>query len=46
MTLTQAQSAGPGQTVDPATANDTVFQAAFPSALMERPALPAGGPRQ
>jgi hypothetical protein len=35
MTLTQAQSAGPGQTVDPATANETVFQAAFPSALME-----------
>jgi hypothetical protein len=41
MTLTQAQSAGPGQTVDPATANETVFQAAFPSALMESlPCLP------
>lgn len=41
MTLTQAQSAGPGQTVDPATANETVFQAAFPSALMDSlPCLP------
>ena len=35
MTLTQQQTAGPGQTVDPATANDKVFQAAFPSALMQ-----------
>jgi Type I phosphodiesterase / nucleotide pyrophosphatase len=41
MTLTQAQSAGPGATVDPATANDRVFQAAFPSALMQDlPCLP------
>ncbi len=41
MTLTQAQSAGPGATVDPATANDKVFQAAFPSALMQDlPCLP------
>jgi hypothetical protein len=41
MTLTQAQTAGPGQTVDPATANDKVFQAAFPSALMtDLPCLP------
>jgi hypothetical protein len=44
MTLTQATSAGPGQTVDPATANDTVFQAAFPSALMQDlPCLPEAG---
>ncbi len=41
MTLTQAQTAAPTQTVDPATANDTVFQAAFPSALMQDlPCLP------
>ena len=41
MTLTQQQTAGPGQTVDPATANDKVFQAAFPSALMQDlPCLP------
>jgi hypothetical protein len=41
MTLTQAQTAGPGQTVNPATANERVFQAAFPSALMEHlPCLP------
>jgi len=41
MTLTQAQTAGPGQTVNPATANDKVFQAAFPSALMQQlPCLP------
>jgi hypothetical protein len=44
MTLTQATTAGPGQTVDPATANDTVFQAAFPSALMQDlPCLPEAG---
>ena len=44
MTLTQATSAGPGQTVDPATANDTVFQAVFPSALMQDlPCLPEAG---
>ncbi len=41
MTLTQAQTAGPGQTVNPATANDKVFQAAFPSDLMAHlPCLP------
>jgi hypothetical protein len=41
MTLTQQQTAGPGQTVNPATANDKVFQAAFPSALMQDlPCLP------
>lgn len=41
MTLTQAQTAGGGTTVDPATANDLVFQAAFPSDLMpELPCLP------
>jgi hypothetical protein len=41
MTLTEAQTAGPGQSVDPATADDRVFQAAFPSALMtELPCLP------
>jgi type I phosphodiesterase/nucleotide pyrophosphatase len=41
MTLTQAQTAGPGQTVDPATANEKVFEAAFPSNLMpELPCLP------
>ncbi len=41
MTLTQAQTAAPTQTVDPATANDPVFQAAFPSALMQDlPCLP------
>jgi hypothetical protein len=41
MTLTQAQTAGGGTTVDPATANDRVFQAAFPSALMTQlPCLP------
>jgi hypothetical protein len=38
MTLTQAQTAGGGTTVNPATANDPVFQAAFPSDMM--PALP------
>lgn len=41
MTLTQTQTAVPDQVVDPATANDTVFQAAFPSALMQDlPCLP------
>ncbi len=35
MTLTQAQTASPTQTVDPATANDPVFEAAFPSDLMQ-----------
>ncbi len=41
MTLTQAQTASPTQTVDPATANDPVFQAAFPSDLMQNlPCLP------
>ncbi len=41
MTLTQAQTIAPNQSVDPATANDTVFQAAFPSALMQDlPCLP------
>ena len=41
MTLTQAQTASPTQTVDPATANDPVFQAAFPSDLMQDlPCLP------
>jgi hypothetical protein len=41
MTLTQAQTAGPGQTVNPATATDKVFQAAFPSDLMQDlPCLP------
>ena len=41
MTLTQSQTAAPTQTVDPATANDPVFQAAFPSALMQDlPCLP------
>jgi hypothetical protein len=41
MTLTQADTAGPGQTVDPATANEKVFQAAFPSDLMtDLPCLP------
>jgi hypothetical protein len=41
MTLTQQQTAGGGTTVDPATANDPVFQAAFPSDLMpELPCLP------
>jgi hypothetical protein len=41
MTLTQAQTIAPNQTLDPATANDPVFQAAFPSALMEDlPCLP------
>jgi len=41
MTLTQAQTASPTQTVDPATANDPVFEAAFPSDLMQHlPCLP------
>jgi hypothetical protein len=41
MTLTQAETASPTQTVDPATANDPVFQAAFPSDLMQHlPCLP------
>jgi hypothetical protein len=41
MTLTQAQTIAPNQTLDQATANDPVFQAAFPSALMEDlPCLP------
>ncbi len=41
MTLTQQETAGPGQTVNPATANDKVFQAAFPSSLMQDlPCLP------
>jgi hypothetical protein len=41
MTLTQQQTAGGGTTVDPATANDLVFQAAFPSDLLpELPCLP------
>jgi Type I phosphodiesterase / nucleotide pyrophosphatase len=41
MSLTQAQTAGGGTIVDPATANERVFQAAFPSALMaELPCLP------
>ncbi|MBI2238567.1 MAG: hypothetical protein HYU54_08600, partial [Actinobacteria bacterium] len=34
MGLTQAQTAGAGVTVDPATANDRVFQAVFPSSIM------------
>ncbi len=41
MTLTQSQTLSPNQTLDPATANEPVFQAAFPSALMEElPCLP------
>ncbi len=41
MTLTQAQTAGGGTSVNPATANDLVFQAAFPSDLMPQlPCLP------
>jgi hypothetical protein len=41
MTLTQAQTAVPNETVDPATANDKVFEAAFPSPLMQDlPCLP------
>jgi hypothetical protein len=41
MTLTQQQTAGGGTTVNPATASDPVFQAAFPSDLMpELPCLP------
>jgi hypothetical protein len=41
MTLTQAQTAGPGQTVDPASAGERVFRAAFPSEIMpELPCLP------
>ena len=41
MTLTQSQTLSPNQTLDPATANEPVFQAAFPSALMqELPCLP------
>ena len=41
MGLTQAQTAGSGVAVDPATANDTVFQAAFPSEIMKGlPCLP------
>jgi Type I phosphodiesterase / nucleotide pyrophosphatase len=41
MTLTQAQTAGGGTTVNPATAGDPVFQAAFPSDLMTQlPCLP------
>ena len=45
MTLTQATTAGAGQDVDPATGNDLVFQAAFPSALMQDlPCLPEANP--
>ncbi len=41
MGLTEAETAGPGVTVDPATANEPVLQAAFPSAMMEHlPCLP------
>jgi hypothetical protein len=41
MTLTQAQTAGGGTVVDPSTANERVFQAAFPSDLMTQlPCLP------
>ncbi len=40
-TLTEAQTAPPTVTVEPAHANDRVFQAAFPSALMQQlPCLP------
>ena len=35
MSLNETQTAGPGVPVPPATANDKVFQAAFPSAMME-----------
>jgi Type I phosphodiesterase / nucleotide pyrophosphatase len=41
MGLTQGETAGAGTAVDPATADDTVFQAAFPSAMMQDlPCLP------
>lgn len=41
MGLTQAQTAGAGVAVDPASANEKVFQAAFPSAVMRTlPCLP------
>ncbi|MFB3737425.1 MAG: alkaline phosphatase family protein [Candidatus Velamenicoccus archaeovorus] len=41
MTLTQAQTAGAGVAVDPATANQPVFQAVFPSSIMkDLPCLP------
>jgi hypothetical protein len=45
MGLTQAQTAGAGIAVDPVTANDTVFQAAFPSEIMSSsPCLPEARP--
>jgi Type I phosphodiesterase / nucleotide pyrophosphatase len=45
MGLTQADTAGPGVAVDPATANDSVFQAAFPSAMLPNlPCLPEARP--
>ncbi|MGQ0670415.1 MAG: alkaline phosphatase family protein [Actinomycetota bacterium] len=41
MGFTQAETASPGVTVNPATANDPVFQAAFPSSIMRNlPCLP------
>jgi Type I phosphodiesterase / nucleotide pyrophosphatase len=45
MGLTEADTAGPGVAVDPATANDPVFQAAFPSVMLPNlPCLPEARP--